>query len=420
MAKLSKAFIDKAEVVREKIFWDDNLAGFGLRVKPSGLKTFVVQYRTQAGRSRRWTIGKHGVITHTQARKEAIKLLAQASSGADPVGDRERKRGSATLGDLFRRYMAEHCEGRCKPRTLEALKWLYEKLIKPRLGSRKLVELTRADLAKLHADLRDKPYNANRALGLVRAMLNWAERQEMIEPRSNPAMLIKPYRESKRERFLSQKELQNLLKTIDVCEQDETVDPYMAAAMRMLVFTGCRLSEILTLRWDSIDFHEERFTLAEHKTSQYGAKLIPLNGPALALLRGLPRVADNPYVMVGGKEGAHLNDLQRPWRRVRARAGLEGVRLHDLRHSFASFAAAAGISLPIIGGLLGHRSVQATARYAHLAQEPLKEASNSVAKYFKPPPERPAPAPTPANEDGVSANISRAGRLDRYNLRVIS
>ena len=174
------------------------------------------------------------------------------------------------------------------------------------------------------------------------------------------------------------------------------------------------------MRWDSIDFHEERFTLAEHKTSQYGAKLIPLNGPALALLRGLPRVADNPYVMVGGKEGAHLNDLQRPWRRVRARAGLEGVRLHDLRHSFASFAAAAGISLPIIGGLLGHRSVQATARYAHLAQEPLKEASNSVAKYFKPPPERPAPAPTPANEDGVSANISRAGRLDRYNLRVIS
>lgn len=420
MAKLSKAFIDKAEVVHEKIFWDDSLTGFGLRVKPSGLKTFVVQYRTQAGRSRRWSIGKHGVITHTEARKQAIKLLAQASSGADPVGDRERKRASATVGDLFKRYMAEHCEGRCKPRTLEAHKWLYAKLIKPRLGARKLVELTRSDLAKLHADLRDKPYNANRALGLMRAMLNWAERQEMIEPRSNPAMLIKPYRESKRERFLSQKELQDLLRTIDVCEQDETVDAYMAAAMRMLVFTGCRLSEILTLRWDAIDFHQERFTLAEHKTSQYGAKLIPLNSAALALLRDLPRVAGNPYVMVGGKEGAHLIDLQRPWRRVRARAGLEDVRLHDLRHSFASFAAAAGVSLPIIGGLLGHRSVQATARYAHLAQEPLKDASNAVAKYFRPAPERPPPAPVLANEGAVRANEGRVVRLDKYNLRVIS
>ncbi len=148
--------------------------------------------------------------------------------------------------------------------------------------------------------------------------------------------------------------------------------------IRLLIFTGCRLSEITTLEWAKVDFEKARIVLERHKTDQHGAKIIPLNASALDVLESLPRVKDNPHVIVGREPGAHLINLQKPWRRVRELAELDDVRLHDLRHSFASFAVGAGIPLAVIGGLLGHRSVQTTARYAHLADDPLKQASDTV------------------------------------------
>ena len=161
-------------------------------------------------------------------------------------------------------------------------------------------------------------------------------------------------------------------------EADGSIDPYIAAAIRLLIFTGCRLGEILTLEWASVDLDKGRLVFEKHKTDQHGAKIIPLNAPAQELLANLPREEGNPYVIVGDVPGKHLINLQKPWRRIRALAGLDDVRIHDLRHSFASFAVGAGLSLPIIGGLLGHKSVQTTARYAHLAHDPLKQASDLV------------------------------------------
>ncbi|WP_419914641.1 tyrosine-type recombinase/integrase [Hoeflea sp.] len=381
MPKLTKPLITALNPTeREVVLWDDSLPGFGVRAKPSGAKTFIVQYRNQSGRSRRLSVGKLGKVTLDQARKQAVKLMGKIATGEDPAEERRRLLRSETVGQLADVYMKEHCAGRCKPRTIEAHNWLLKKFIRPKLGKRKLLDLRPADIARMHADLRSTPYNANRALGLLRAMLNCAERWEMIPHGSNPAAVIKPYPEKKRERYLSAEELTRLLKTLDTAEEDGMIDVYEAAAIRLLIFTGCRLTEITTLEWAGIDFAKSRIVLERHKTDKHGAKIVPLNDSALEVLKALPRLKDNPYVIVGREAGTHLVNLQKPWRRVRKAAGLDDVRLHDLRHSFASFAVGAGIPLAVIGGLLGHRSVQTTARYAHLADDPLKQASNIVGK----------------------------------------
>jgi len=400
MPKLSKPLIAALNPTdQDVVVWDSSLPGFGLRAKASGVKTFVIQYRNRSGRSRRLSVGSLGKVTLDQARKEAVKLLGQVAAGADPAEERRMRLRSETILQLADVYMKEHCAGRCKPRTIEAHTWLLNKLIKPRLGRRKLLELRPVDIAKMHADLQSTPYNANRALGLLRAMLNCAERWEMIPRGSNPAAVIKPYPERKRERFLSADELKSLMDALNAAEAEESINRYEAAAIRLLIFTGCRLSEITTLEWDSVDLANPRIVLERHKTDQHGAKIIPLNAPALRVLTDLPRVEDNPYVIVGQKTGKYLINLQKPWRRVRKAAGLDDVRIHDLRHSFASFAISAGVPLALIGGLLGHRSVQTTARYAHLANDPLKHATNVVGGLFAVKPLAPTEEKQPASLD---------------------
>lgn len=383
MPKLTKSLIaainprDGEEVV----VWDSGLAGFGLRAKGSGSKTFVVQYRNRSGRSRRLSIGSLSKLTLDEARKEAKRQLGQVATNHDPAEERRMLRKSETVKQLGEVYLKDHCAGRCKPSTMAAHKWLLKKYIIPKLGHRKVLDLRPADMAKLHSDLRATPYNANRVLGMLRAMLNCAERWEMLPRGSNPAAVIKPYSEKKRERYLSEDELKALLDALDTAEgaeADIAIERYEAAAIRLLIFTGCRVSEIITLKWTDVDLAKGRITLKQHKTDQYGDKIIPLNKPALEILKTLPQKDGNPYVIVGRVEGEHLINIQKPWRRVRKAAELEDVRLHDLRHSFASFAVGAGIPLALIGGLLGHRSVQTTARYAHLANGPLQQATHVV------------------------------------------
>ena len=379
MAKLSKRLIESISASEKDVMvWDDSLGGFGIRAKPSGVKSFLIQYRNRNGRSRRLSIGQVGKMTLDQARKAAIKALGEVADGKDPAEERQIARRGESVEQLCDLYMKDHCANRCKASTIAAHEWLMRRFIRPKLGNRKLLELRPADIAKLHADLQDTPYNANRVLGLLRAMLNCAERWEMISRGSNPAAHIKPFPEKKRERYLSQEELDGLMAVLADGEADGSIDPYIAAAIRLLIFTGCRLGEILTLEWASVDLDKGRLVFEKHKTDQHGAKIIPLNAPAQELLAHLPRQESNPYVIVGEVPGKHLINLQKPWRRIRALASIDDVRIHDLRHSFASFAVGAGLSLPIIGGLLGHKSIQTTARYAHLAHDPLKQASDLV------------------------------------------
>ncbi len=392
--KLSKARINSLEVQdKDYCVWDSTLPGFGVRVRPSGTKTFLLQYRNKFGRLRRYTLGRVGQLTLDQARDEAIRLRGGISLGNDPSDARAQLRQGDTVNELADRYLEDHCEGRCKESTKNAHIWLLGRYIRPKFGTRKINELTAQDVATLHRKLKDTPYNANRVLGLVKAMFNKAAQWGLIEPHRNPALPVKAYRERKRQRYLTPDELKGLFRVIDQQEHLKLIDPYQAAAIRLLALTGCRLSEILTLEWDVVDLANKRLLLAQHKTDAKGLKAIPLNGPAVEVLKQLAKttkeltdarrrkgehITANPFVIAGRKDGSHLVNLQKPWNRVRKVAKLEDVRIHDLRHSFASAAASAGIPLQIIGGLLGHSSPQSTARYAHLAQDPINQASNVV------------------------------------------
>ena len=250
-----------------------------------------------------------------------------------------------------------------------------ERYILPALGSIKVRALGRDDVAALHHEMREKPYQANQTLGVVSKMMYLAEAWNLRPDRSNPCYHVRKYKEGKRERFLTEEELQRLGKALD---EEEALAPAAVTAYRLLLYTGARLSEIQTLKWEHI--RGNRIHLPDSKT---GAKTIPLNGPALEVLANAERVEGNPYVIVGTREGACLQDLQKPWRRVRKAAGLEDLRIHDLRHTFAFEAVMGGESLPMVGRILGHTQAQTTARYAHLADDPLQSVSDRVASSLK-------------------------------------
>ena len=186
---------------------------------------------------------------------------------------------------------------------------------------------------------------------------------------------MEKFREKKRERYLSDEEMVRLAGVLAEAERAGTDWPEVIASIKLLIFTGCRLSEILTLRWDWVNFERKCLELPDSKT---GAKLVHLSDPAVEVLNNIRRREANPHVIPGTKAGAHLVNLEKPWRRIRRRAGLEDLRLHDLRHTYASIAAGLGEGLPIIGRLLGHTQPATTARYAHLAADPLKAANERV------------------------------------------
>ena len=245
----------------------------------------------------------------------------------------------------------------------------------PRLGRRPISDIKRQDIAKLHYELASKPYQANRTLAVLSKFFNWAEKHGLRPDGSNPCRHIEKYRESRRERFLSEAELARLGDALREAEKHDSATPWTIAAIRLLLFTGARLSEVLTLEWHHVDTERGLLMLRDSKT---GRKAIRLNYPARQVLDSVPRLEGNPFVICGDRTGQHLVNLQKPWRRIRKAAKLDDVRIHDLRHSFASVAASDGQSLVIIGKMLGHSQPATTARYAHLADDPVQAASEVV------------------------------------------
>jgi integrase len=211
---------------------------------------------------------------------------------------------------------------------------------------------------------------------VVSKMFNLAEMWGLRPDGSNPRKHIRKYPEEKRVRFLSAAELRRVGEVLREIEGERLELPSAILAVRLLIFTGCRLNEIMTLKWEHVDFTDRVLRLPDSKT---GAKVVHLGQPAIEHLNAAPRIEDNPWVITGILVGKRLSDLQSFWQRVRARAGLKDARIHDLRHTFASTAVASGQGLPMIGKLLGHTQVQTTARYAHLAADPVRNAADSVA-----------------------------------------
>ena len=374
--KLSTRTVGRLTVTeRDAVFWDRDLPGFGVRVYPSGTKTFVVQSRGE-GRSRRITIGRHGAMTAGEARRRAARIIARIKYWDDPAPPAPA-RAEVTVAELAARYLEEHVAIRCKPRTRVLYRAAVRQYIVPALGEAPVSSVRREQVAALHHALRETPYAANRAVHLLARILDMAE-DEGLRPRgANPCRSIEKFRERPHERFLSEGELRRLGRVLEAAAGGGGgASPAAVAAIRLLVLTGCRRSEILGLRWEQVDLEAGELRLPDSKT---GARLVPLSPAAAEVIAELPRIPGNPWVIAGRKTGAPLRNLQYPWEILRARAGLEDVRIHDLRHSFASRALALGESLSMIGELLGHRRVRTTARYAHLALDSVKTSASRVA-----------------------------------------
>jgi integrase len=377
--KITKRSVDALKAAAdgaETVLWDSELKGFGCRVQRGGAKAYVLHYRAGGGRGaplRKLTIGRHGSPwTPETARKEAKTLLGMIEEGADPAADKMARREAPTIAELAERFLAEHAEAKRKGSTAAEYRRLLDKIILPALGKRKVADVTRADITKLHHANRAAPYQANRVLAVLSKMFNLAERWGLRPDGSNPCRHVEKFAERKRERMLSPAELAQLGEALASYDGS----PYAVAAVKLLVFTGARLGEVLRLKWEWIDFERGEARLPDSKT---GAKTLHLPPPARAVLAELPRLDGNPHVIAGAKEGAALVNLEKPWRAIRKAAGLDDVRLHDLRHAFASVAASSGMGLPIIGKMLGHTQAATTARYAHLASDPVKAAAAAVA-----------------------------------------
>jgi integrase len=370
MPHLTKRLIDSLQPnAAERLIFDDELKGFAVRVLPSGLKTYLVQYRA-SGRTRRVKVARHGTLTVEEARKQAKQILGDVAKGNNPAEVIAKHRRAPSVAEVCDRFYSDHVLERCKPTTQREYRRSLDLFIKPKLGPLKIGDIERADISRFHHELRDRPYQANRTLGVLSKMFNLCEVWGLRPDGSNPCHHVAKYPERKRETFLSEAEIARLGQVLADCQAQGCESEHAIAAFRLLILTGCRLSEIQTLKWSFVA--GDTLHLPDTKT---GSRRIPLSPDAQMVLAQLPKVKDNPYVIVGLKPGQPITDLQRPWRRIRQNARLDHVRIHDLRHTFASNAIQHGIDLPTIGKLLGHTQLQTTMRYAHLADDTLRKAT---------------------------------------------
>ncbi len=407
--RISKRTVDAlCPADRDNYLWDTELAGFGVKATPAGSLVYLVQYRLggRRGRTRRVTIGRHGALTPDQARKEAKRILGEVAAGDDPAEKRSEARRDPTVAGLCDLYILEGCSDK-KNSTLATDRSNITRHIKPLLGRRLVRSITDTDVIKFQqdvakgksaADIRTKPRGraivsggkgtAARTVAVLGAIFTFAVNEKMRP--DNPVRGVKLFKGERRERYLSPAELARLGDTLAAAERDGE-NPFAIAGIRLLLLTGARKSEILTLQWEYVDMDRRCLRLPDSKT---GAKVIPLGAPALEVLASLPRTQGNPYVLAGAT-GGHYVALPKAWARLRKRAGLDNVRLHDLRHSFASVAVSAGDSLFLVGKVLGHRQSRTTEIYAHLSDDPVRAVADRTARQIA----------AAMNGDGDSANV---------------
>ncbi len=351
-----------------RITYDAELPGFGCRVTAAGSRAFVLNYRTTGGRERRITIGQHPAWSLKVARDEAKRLRREIDGGRDPLGEEEAERGAPTVADLCRRYREEHLPKK-RERSARDDAALIEREILPRLRRLKVADVTFSDIDRLHREITKRaPIRANRAVALCSKMFSLAIRWGCRA--DNPAKGIERNPENKRDRYLTGEEMARLTAALA-----EHHDQQSANIIRMLLLTGARRGEVLAMRWADLDLEAGVWVKPSAHTKQKKAHRVPLSAPARQLLVGIPRTSE--YVFPA-RIGGHRTEIKGSWQAICKAARLDGVRVHDLRHSYASILASAGLSLPVIGALLGHTQAQTTARYAHLFDDPLRAATERV------------------------------------------
>ena len=361
--------------------WDDSLSGFGVKCLTTGKKRYFVKYRVGGGRSarQRWLmLGTHGQLTPDQARKLALAALAAVAAGNDPQEEKLQVRRGDKVRDLWLRFEEEHLPSR-KPRTQDEYRSQWERVLAPSLGHLQCKSVSRDDVNKLHKSLRRSPYYANRVLALLSRLMSLAEIWGMRPQGSNPCKAISRFKEVARTRYLGRDEISRLADALRDLEAKQLITPNASNAIKLLLLTGARLSEVLCAKWEWIDTEQSVLLLPDSKG---GARPIFLSEAAIGVLdaqRGLG--FESPFIFPGTGAEGHMVNLRKPWVRACTAAGIEGVRLHDLRHTAASIAVGQGSSLAIIGRFLGHTQAQTTLRYAHVDLDPAMRAANAVGSY---------------------------------------
>ena len=378
-AKLTKRLVDGIEPGERDVFvWDTALKGFGLKVTPGGARIYLLQYR-MGGRgspTQRRTLGKHGALTPETARAEAGRQLRMIAQGIDPAAEEKAQRARAmTVRELCERYLDQHVALKNRASTGKGFRRLVEKHIKPALGHLAVGDVTRAHIAKLHHDMRATPRQANQTLAVLSKMFHLAEAWGFRPDESNPCRRIERFKENQRERFLSEGEIAKLGEILTECEPVEL--PGVLNAVRLLLLTGCRLGEVLNLRWDEVDLDGGALTIPQEK-GKTGARLHPIGAMTIAFLQALPK--DGEWVLAGKEPGSPLsiNTMEHAWQRIREKAGLADVRLHDLRHTVGTYAGQTGANAFLVRDKLGHKTLAMTGRYVNRDVSPLRQLSDKV------------------------------------------
>lgn len=396
--RITKRTVDSLKVTdKEYVHWDGELTGFGVRVRPSGSKSFIAVYRT-GGRNtplRKVTIGAVGKIEASVARNEAQRIIRQAELGFDHAAEKAKVRAEMIFSKVCDLYLAEGCDTK-KPSTIATDKGRIERHIKPLLGRKRIGEITRTDIEKFMRDVangktatdeRTKARGraiveggkgtATRTVGLLGGIMTFAVSRQLRA--DNPVRGVKRYPDKKGETFLSPADLAKLGMALAEMET-EGANPSAIAIIRLLAFTGARKNEIASLKWSELDLERGYLRLGDSKT---GAKVIPIGAPAREVLAAQSAIDDSPYIFPASTGGRQFQGLERVWAKVKTRAGFPKLRLHDLRHSYASMGLARGDALPVIGAILGHADLKTTSRYAHLADDPVRQAADGISESIK-------------------------------------
>lgn len=374
-ALITKTLVDAMRV--GDILHDTAFAGFGARRQAKAV-SFFFKGRLGGGKQRWVTIGQYGrPWTVDSARKEAIRFVGTPPPTKEEKAEQVAKQKQETplsFAEVAETFLATHGT-KLKPRTLVQYRRLMRDKLLPAFEGLALNEITRTVVDGAHSGWNVTPRDANHALSVLSKLMNWAEDQGYRVDGSNPCRRVVQFKTEPKERFLTKEELERLGSVLVKVEREQSVGLFALAAIRLLILTGARLSEILTLEWSFVDYERRALLLPDSKT---GKKSIPLNDAAILILKAIPKYQGNSYVIVGNRHGKHLVNLHKPWIAIRAEAGLEDVRLHDLRHTYASVAVASGGSLPMIGKMLGHSQTQTTERYAHLTDDPVQKLAQST------------------------------------------
>ncbi len=379
--KLTKKLIDsftykgpEGPKPRRDVRWDEQLPGFGVRIYPSGHKAYILSYR-YIGRKRLMKLADVGIFTLSQARDLARKTIARVINDEDPLEEREKAKRGETIRNLCEAYLERHAKIHKKSWRRDERQ--IKQFINPAWGAHKVEAIKRRDVAALHHMIgikRGTPYEANRTISMLSKMFALAKQWGYLEESApNPARNIQKFKEEKRDRWITVEELPRLAKAIE-----EEQNFYARAAIWLYLLTGLRRSELLSAKWDDVDWNRKEICIPDTKSGQ--KHYLPLSKRAHTLLEFLPHVEGNPYILPGKKEGSHLINITKPWYRIRKRAGIEDVRLHDLRRTVGSWMAQDGKSLHLIGRVLNHKKESTTAIYARFGQDNVREALESHAQ----------------------------------------